>query len=111
MGNFICAVVILSLVVIFTGVNSVIICDICDDMIGLIDSGYTEEAKAIWIEKRDYISVFVRDAEVDVVNSEAESLGVEIPVEDAEAAAATLKFREAVVELRNSESPFLLNIL
>ncbi len=103
MGNFICAVVILAFIVIFTGVNSIIVCDICDDMIDLIDAGKADEASRLWKEKQMYVSLFVRDAEIDVVSAEAEKNKEKTPFEDGEAEAAIMSLREAIMELKNSE--------
>ena len=48
MGNFIFASILLAAVIIFTAVNSFIICDICDDITACIDSGETERAFELW---------------------------------------------------------------
>ena len=110
MGNFVCAVVILALVVIFTGVNSAIVCNVCDDMLDLIDSGRTEEACALWLEKRSYIELFIRDAEIDVVNAEVKNMGDTTVIEDGEAETARVRLREAVEELKDSEHPTLRSV-
>lgn len=111
MDNFIIACIILVSIFIFTGVNSYIICDTCDDIIALIDSKKEDEAKALWQKKRDYIAIFVRDAEIDVADSEAESLGKGAVLEDGEAEMGALRFREAIIEIRNSEKINLQDIL
>ncbi len=103
MGNFICSIVILILMVIFISVNSVIVCNICDDITQLIDSGEVEEAAKVWQEKMSYIAFFVRDAEIDVVTAEASKIQQSTPIEDAEAAPDSMSFREAVTEVKNSE--------
>ena len=104
MGNFICAVVILSLVVIFTGVNSIIICDICDDMISLAEAENFDELSHIWGQSRGYLSLFIRDAEIDVVDAEIKKVESEVPFEDAEAATDIISLKDAILELRYSES-------
>ncbi len=111
MNNFIIACVILIAIVLFTGINSYIICDVCDEIISLIDSGKTDEAKDLWQSKRDYIAVFVRDAEVDVADSEAAALGEGISLEDGEAEMGKMRFREAISEIRDSEKFNLQDIL
>ncbi len=103
MGNFICATVILILMIIFISVNSVIICNICDDITALIDTGEIEEAVKLWQEKKNYIALFVRDAEIDVVTAEASKIEQSTPIEDTEADPDSLGFREAVSEVKNSE--------
>ena len=103
MGNFICATVILILMIIFISVNSVIVCNICDDITALIDAGEIEHAAELWQEKMNYIALFVRDAEIDVVTAEAMKIEEATPIEDAEAAPDSLAFRDAVAEVKNSE--------
>jgi hypothetical protein len=107
MRNFIAAVTILLLIIIFTVFNSVYICSVCDDITNLIDEGKINEAKNLWNEKCGYISIFVRDAEIDVAMAESENLNSETPIEDGE---AVLKFREAVAEIKDSENPTFKNI-
>ena len=110
MENFAIAVILVSLTVIFIAFNCFYICSVCDDIISLIDENKTEEACRLWNERRNYISIFVRDAEIDVVDSEASALEEETPQEDGEAPASAMKFREAVLEIKNSEKPTFLNI-
>lgn len=105
MGNFICAIVILCLIVTFTGVNSIILRDICDDMIGLLDAGKPEEAIELWKDKKAYVALFVRDAEIDVVTAEIKKTEEELPFEDGEAEAKIMSLRDAVLEIKNSEFP------
>ena len=104
MGNFICAIIILSLIIVFTTVNSFIICNICDDAIALIDEGKTEEACKLWESRWSYIALFVRDAEMDVVNAEVKRFSFESTFEDGEAENGRLELREAIMEVRHSES-------
>ena len=103
MGNMILASILLAVVIIFTAVNSVIICNICDEMIKLIDENNTDSAIELWKEKKEYIQIFIRDAEIDIVSAEADALGESISIEDGEIEMGRLRFREAVVELKNSE--------
>lgn len=110
MGNVIFASILLSVVIIFTAVNSVIICNICDEIIELIDNGDAESAIALWNAKKDYIQIFVRDAEIDVVSAESEALGESISLEDGEAEMGKLRLRDAVIEIKNSESITLKNV-
>ncbi len=110
MSNFVCAVILLSVALLFTGINSVIICNICDEMIELIDNGNAEKAKEIWYDRRDYLSFFIRDAEIDVVTAEAEAYSKEIAREDGEIEAAATSFRDAITELRHGELPSFLNV-
>ncbi len=110
MGNMIIACILIAFVIIFTCVNSVIICSICDEMISLIDSGRTDDAISLFNEKRAYLAIFIRDAEIDVVSAEAEFLGESISFEDGEAEAGRMRLREAVTELKNSEKPTFQDI-
>jgi len=103
MGNFIFATILLSAVLIFTAVNSVVICNFCDEMTALIDEGKTEEAIDYWKEKKNYIQIFIRDAEIDVVSAEADALGESISIEDGEVEMGKLRLREAITELKNCE--------
>ena len=89
MSNFICAVTLIAVVIIFSVVNSVIICNICDELTRVLDEG---------------------NAEIDVVSSEAAALGESIALEDGEAELGALRFREAVEELRHGELPNIFNI-
>lgn len=104
MGNYICAIIILIIIVIFTAVNSFTVCNICDEMLSLIDENKLEAACELWREKRFYISLFVRDAEIDVVTAEAEEMDQSKVTEDGEAEAAKLRLREAIMEIKRSES-------
>ncbi len=110
MGNFIFASILLAAVIIFTAVNSFIICGICDDVISYIDSGENELALALWSKRKGYISVFVRDAELDVVTAHAEKLTSDTALEDGEAESAILAFRDAVSEIYHSEYPSFFNV-
>ena len=65
MGNFILAVIMLSALIIFTGVNSFYICDVCDDIIELTDQSKFQEAVSLWEANSDYISFFVKDSDID----------------------------------------------
>lgn len=105
MENFVIAIILLIIIILFTALNSFFICRICDDIIAFIDIGDTENAYKLWKEKKSYLALFIRDAEIDVVDSEANALSEETPVEDGEAEAGKLRFRDAVKELRNSEFP------
>ena len=104
MGNFIWSVALLAFVIIFTAVNSVIICNICDDVISMIDAGLVEDACELWQEKQRYIAFFVRDAEIDVVNAEVKKTEEKIPFEDGEAEADIVSLRDAILEIKHSES-------
>jgi len=110
MGNFVLAIVILSIVILFTGVNSFVICDICEEIISLADNGYYEDACRKWEESSKYIAIFVRDAEIDVVNAEAKELKASLPFEDAEAEVGKMKFVDAVAEIIYSEKPSFQDI-
>jgi len=110
MENFVIAVFLVSLTVIFVIINCFYICSVCDDIISLIDENKNDEARELWNKNKSYISIFVRDAEIDVVESEAEALEEETPQEDGEAPASAMKFREAILEIKNSEKPTFLNI-
>lgn len=102
MNNFIIAIIILALIIIFTVINSIYICSVCDDIIALIDEGRLEEAYSIWEEKKGYIAYLVRDAEIDVVTAETGSLGSDAAIEDGEAVG--LRFRDAIQEIKNTEA-------
>ncbi len=97
MGNFIYAVIILVLIIVFTAVNSVIICNICDDIIGLIEEDSIDIARGIWENNRKYISIFVRDTEIDLVDTAIRQIETQIPD-------SKVLFKEAVNEVRRSES-------
>lgn len=108
MNNFIVAIIILAVVIVFSVINSIYICSVCDDITALIDQNKLDEAKKLWEEKKDYISYFVRDAEMDVVSSEAEAIGSDTPIEDGEAVG--MRFREAIGEIKDTEEFSLTNI-
>ena len=54
--------------------------------------------------------MFVRDAEMDVVQAHVEKLTSETALEDGEAESALLAFRDAVSELYHSEYPSFYNV-
>ena len=110
MGNMILACILLAFVLIFTVVNSVVICNICDEIILLIDENKTEDALYLWNSKKNYIQYFVRDAEIDVISAEVENLGESVALEDGEAEMGKLRLREAVAEIINSESMTFSNV-
>ncbi|MBQ3230955.1 MAG: hypothetical protein IJB49_08060 [Clostridia bacterium] len=103
MNNFIIAIILIAVAVIFTAVNSFYICSLCDEITALAESGKYGEAIALWEKKRDYIAFFIRDAEIDVVNSEADSLVKSYSLEDGEAEMAKMSFSEAISEIKHSE--------
>lgn len=110
MENFIAAIILLTVIIVFTTVNSFIISDICDDIISYIDAGDIKNACELWNNKKGYLALFIRDAEIDVVAAEANALNSQIPFEDGEAEAGKLRLRDAVLELKNSETPKFENI-
>ncbi len=103
MSNYIIALILVACVACFTVFNSVFITDICDDIQELLNENKAKEAVDLWNAKRSYIAIFVRDAEIDVVDAEAKGLESETPLEDAEAENAILKFASAVNEIKQSE--------
>lgn len=110
MGNFAVAVILISLLLIFTGVNSFFICSVCDELILLVDEEKIDEAKQLWDEKKDYLSFFVRDAEIDVVSAEFNGASEKIANEDGEAELSITGLKDAINELKHGEKPSLLNI-
>ncbi len=105
MENFIVAILLLVFIAIFAGVNSFIICDICDEMISLVENDKTEEAKKLWEDKRDYIAIFVRDAEVDVVDAEMDQASSSTANEDGEAESKKMSLVDSIKELMHGEKP------
>ncbi len=101
MGNFKCAIVILALTILLVFVNSVIIHNICDNIISLAENGQTEEAKSLWEKRKDYISFFTRDVEVDLVEAAAQKMNTE-GVEKADAQMHIFAFCEGVSEIRDT---------
>ena len=97
MGNFVYALIILALIIIFTAVNSVIICNICDDITALIEENCVEVACGVWEDNRKYISLFVRDTEIDLVDTAIRQINTQNPD-------GKNFFIEAVNEVRRSES-------
>lgn len=87
MGNFICALSLLVFMILFVIVNSFIICNLCDEIIFLADNGQFDEAKALWKEKKGYISFFTDDKEIDAVDYEAKQ--------------SESGFSDAVLEIKN----------
>lgn len=110
MENFVISVIIISAVVIFVIFNSFTICGICDDITDLIDSGNTKEAVSLWESKRGYISVFVRDVEIDHVDGYSDYFGKNQDTNDAESEAKRIDLKNAVDEIKNSELPNFTNI-
>ena len=110
MGNFIIAVVLITLLLIFTGVNSFIISSICDELLSLVDEERIDEAKQLWEERKNYLSFFVRDAEIDVVSAEFNGASEKIANEDGEAELSITDLKDAINELKHGEKPTLANI-
>lgn len=110
MGNFIVAVTLISLLLIFTGVNSFIVCSVCDELILLIEEENIDEAKRLWDEKKNYLSFFIRDAEIDVVSAEFNGASAKTANEDGEAESSIIDLKDAVNELMHGEKPTLHNI-
>ena len=50
MNNFIVAIIILAVVIVFSVINSIYICSVCDDITALIDQNKLDEAKKLWEE-------------------------------------------------------------
>lgn len=105
MRNLIISCILLALVVGFTAISSYNVCRICDEMISLVDAGEIGKAYEIWQGSADYISFFVRDAEIDVVTAELEGVYKSLPIEDGEREAACIALRDAINEIRRSEQP------
>lgn len=102
MDNLIVAAVILLFVIIFTAVNAFIICGICDEIIALVDKGELNSALALWEDKRLYISLFVRDAEIDA----ADCAHFTAPNDET----AASRFRESICEIRDTEHLCFSNV-
>ena len=68
MRNFICAVILLFAVITIASVNSFFILDIFDDMLNLIERGDANAAIELWERKEKYVSLFIRDSEIDLIN-------------------------------------------
>ena len=99
MGNFICSVIIICLIVIFVAVNCLIVDSICEKIIKYIDQNDTESAKAVWSDKKHYLSRFHPDREIDSVTNATEF------------EADPARFRQAVTEIRDSEVLSLWGVL
>lgn len=103
MHNFIIAVILIAFTLIFTVANSIYICSVCDNIQALLSEGKTEEAVELWESKRFYLSFFIRDAEIDVADTEAENLLKHYSLEDGEAEMAKMSFSDAINEIKLSE--------
>lgn len=103
MGNTVLAFLLVLFVVIFTGVNSFFVCEICDRLIYLIQTEDYAELEAFWEEKRPYLSMFIRDAEIDSAEAEIKNLNIAIAFEDGEAETAKTSLIDAINELKNFE--------
>ncbi len=109
MENLIIAVVLSALIIIFTIFNSFYLCNTCDEIIRLIDNKQFPEARDLWEKKRNYISLFIRDGEIDLVDSEIQALEQSLCEGDDLSYMGT-KFKEAVYEILHSEKPSFFNI-
>ncbi len=105
MGNFICSVILLLSIIIFVGVNTYNITDLCDEILALIESGNTKTAIELWESKEKYLSLFVRDAETDLVNSQILSYRLY-----GENDSTNEQLIYAVTELKESEKISFLNV-
>ncbi len=105
MGNFIISLVLVSIIVIFICFNCFYISSVCDDILALIDQNEFQEACEIWNRSKNYISIFVRDSEIDIADSNIEDFsesGNEYYIE--------VYFRQSVLEIKDSEVPIFINI-
>lgn len=105
MGNFVCAIILLLTIIIFTVVNSYALIKLCDDMLSLIDNGNTSEAIVLWEKKEKYLSLFIRDAETDLVNSEILSIRV-----NGESEVTVTRLVFAINELKEGERLSFVNL-
>lgn len=108
MRNFIIAVIILTVIIIFTVFNSIYICSICDDMIFLIDADNLQDAVTLWNENKDYISYFVHDSKIDTAIAESDTFGSDFRNKDD--AEIKIRFREAICEIKDTEKSLPENI-
>lgn len=110
MENFIIAFLLIAIIAVFISINTYIICNVCEEMISLVESGDTASAKDLWDKKRGYIAVFVRDAEIDVVDAEMDKAEMPIANEDGEAENKNMALIDSIKELMNGEKPNFENI-
>lgn len=105
MGNFICAVILLLTVIVFTAVNSYAVLDLCEDMLSYIENSNTSAAIDLWEKKEKYVSLFVRDAETDLINSAILTMSIN---GESEETVSGLIF--AINELKENEQLSFLNL-
>lgn len=103
MENTILAFILIFIVLIFTGVNSFFICEICDKLIYLAEQEDINALENLWAEKRPYLSLFIRDAEIDSAEAEIKNLQTAIAFEDGETENAKISLTDAINELKNFE--------
>ena len=101
MGNFKCAIVILILTFLLVLVNSVIIFNICDNIITLAENENTSEAVALWEKHSNYIAFFTRDMEIDFVESEALKMNVE-GISEPDKQVHIIAFCEGISEIKDT---------
>ncbi len=110
MNNFIIAIISVLLIFAFITINSFVICDICDDLIDYVEKEQLESAKDLWEKKKFYLSLFIRDAEIDVVTAEFNGVLEKTSIEDGESELNTTSLIDALNELKHSEKPSFNNV-
>ncbi len=102
MGNLITGCILIAFVIAFTSLSSFIVVSTCEEIIALVDSGDIDSALQLWNRRACFISLFVRDAEIDVVTGAFENSD-KFPLEDGERETANTELCDAIKEIIDFE--------
>lgn len=102
MGNLITGCILIAFVIAFTSLSSFIVVSTCEEIIALVESNDTENALKLWNRRAGFISLFARDAEIDVVTAAFENTD-KFPLEDGEREAAHTELCDALMEIIDFE--------
>ncbi len=104
MENLVVAVIILAVLLVFTGVNSFIICNSCEEISSFVNENAFDEAVTRWESRKNYIALFVRDSEIDIVDEQMEELFEVEDGDERELESAKNELLTALTELKQGEA-------
>ena len=110
MRNTVLAFIIVFAITCMIIANSANITRICRETGALIDSGNYREAAEKWERSRDYLSLFLRDAEIDAADLHARGLMAALDSGSANAEEHAVGFRDALEEIIACETVSFLGV-
>lgn len=105
MRNFIAAVIIILLVAGAAVINSARIRSVCSELDSLLAAGDYNAAPQKWEKERAYLSLFIRDGEIDAADMHMRGLALAVGRNDKDGALEHLAgARDALAEIINYET-------